>query len=98
VEDWEIMNTDPLDHPVHLHTNSFQILGTDGQPERAWRDIMNVRGGMRRRFRVYFRDFEGRMVYHCHRVFHGDLGMMAVIEISRVPIPARSRAATAHQH
>ena len=81
VEDWEIVNADLMDHPLHLHTNSFQILGLDGQPERAWSDIINVRGGMRQRFRVRFEDFEGRMVYHCHRVFHGDLGMMAVLEI-----------------
>ena len=98
IEEWEVFNADQMDHPVHLHTNSFQILGDDGVPERAWRDIMNVRGGMRRRFRVAFRDFVGRMVYHCHRVFHGDLGMMAVIEINRVPTPARSRSAAPHQH
>lgn len=96
IEDWEVFNADLMDHPVHLHTNFFQILGPDGQPERAWRDIMNVRGGMTRRFRVAFRDFAGRMVYHCHRVFHGDLGMMAVIEIDQIPIPARSRGALPH--
>ena len=82
VEDWEIVNADLMDHPVHLHTNSFQILNDDGTPERAWRDIMNVRGGMNRRFRVQFLDFVGRMPYHCHRVYHGDLGMMAVLEIN----------------
>jgi FtsP/CotA-like multicopper oxidase with cupredoxin domain len=82
VEDWEVVNVDLMDHPVHLHTNSFQILDNDGQPERAWRDIMNVRGNSRRRFRVSFLDFVGRMPYHCHRVYHGDLGMMGVLEIS----------------
>jgi len=88
VEDWEVVNADRMDHPMHLHTNFFQVLGADGEPERAWRDIMNVPGGMRRRFRVCFKDFEGRMPYHCHRVFHGDLGMMGVLEIDRVAVTA----------
>jgi len=96
VEDWEVVNVDRMDHPFHLHTNSFQILGPDGQPERAWRDMMNVPGVTRRRFRVRFEDFEGRMPYHCHRVFHGDLGMMGVLEIIRI-LPPRSRTAASRQ-
>jgi FtsP/CotA-like multicopper oxidase with cupredoxin domain len=87
VEDWEFVNTDLMDHPMHLHTNSFQILDDTGTPERAWRDIMNVRGNARRRFRVSFLDFAGRMPYHCHRVYHGDLGMMGVLEIRRDGTP-----------
>ncbi len=90
IEDWEITNSDPLDHPIHLHTNSFQILGTDGRPERAWRDIMNVKAQASRRFRVQFLDYPGRAVYHCHRVAHGDLGMMAVIEMQN-SFPPRAR-------
>jgi FtsP/CotA-like multicopper oxidase with cupredoxin domain len=103
VEDWEIVNADLMDHPVHLHTNSFQILDDNGTPERAWRDIVNVRGKSRRRFRVYFQDFVGRMPYHCHRVYHGDLGMMGVLEINRdtgsantTPPVSRGHAAAHH--
>ena len=91
IEDWEIVNADLMDHPVHLHTNPFQILGADGQPERAWRDIINVRGGARQRFRVRFADYPGKTVYHCHRVAHGDLGMMQVIEMLDKRIPPRTR-------
>ena len=92
IEDWEIINMDPMDHPVHLHTNLFQILRADGEPERAWRDIMNVRAGTRQRFRVRFRDYPGTTVYHCHRVAHGDLGMMAVLDMIQTPRPARGRS------
>jgi FtsP/CotA-like multicopper oxidase with cupredoxin domain len=64
----------------------------DGAPEPAWRDMMNVPGGTRRRFRVQFSDYPGRTVYHCHRVAHGDLGMMGVLEMERPPIlPPRMR-------
>ncbi len=94
IEDWEIVNADPMDHPIHVHTNSFQIIGRDGEPERAWKDILNVPGRSSRRFRVRYEDFIGRSVYHCHRVAHGDLGMMGVLEIEPGPlvVPPRSRA------
>ena len=81
VEDWEIVNPGTMDHPFHLHTNSFQILNAQGQPERAWKDVMLVRAGQRRRFRVRFEDFAGKAAYHCHILDHEDLGMMGVIEV-----------------
>lgn len=81
VEDWEIINLSNMDHPFHLHTNSFQILDAQGQPERAWKDVMLVRARQTRRFRVRFEDFAGKTVYHCHILDHEDLGMMGVIEM-----------------
>ena len=81
VEDWEIINQGTMDHPFHLHMNSFQILNSEGQPERAWKDVMLVRAGQRRRFRVRFEDFAGKTVYHCHILDHEDMGMMGVVEI-----------------
>ena len=82
VEDWEIINQGAMDHPFHLHTNSFQVLDADGQPERAWRDVLLVPARQRRRFRVRFDDFAGKTVYHCHILDHEDLGMMGVIEMT----------------
>ncbi len=82
VEDWEIVNQGTMDHPFHLHTNSFQVLDADGQPVRAWRDVVLVPAGERRRFRVRFEDFAGKAVYHCHILDHEDLGMMGVIEMT----------------
>lgn len=81
VEDWEIINTGSMDHPFHLHTNSFQILDAAGQPERSWKDVVLVPAGQRRRFRVRFADFPGKAVYHCHILDHEDMGMMGVVEM-----------------
>ena len=81
VEDWEVINLGNMDHPFHLHTNSFQILNSAGQPESAWRDVMLVPARQTRRFRVRFDDFTGKAVYHCHILDHEDLGMMGVIEV-----------------
>lgn len=81
VEDWEVVNLGVMDHPFHLHTNSFQVVSANGRPSafRAWKDVVNVRPGERVRFRVAFRDYPGRAVFHCHILDHEDLGMMGVI-------------------
>ncbi len=68
-----------MDHPMHLHTNPFQIVGRGGVPEAAWRDIVLVKAGGQARFRVRFDDFAGKTVQHCHILDHEDLGMMATV-------------------
>lgn len=85
VEDWDLVNVDPdrMDHPFHVHVNSFQVISRDGQlePYRAWKDTVLVKGGETVRIRMPFKDFAGRTVYHCHILDHEDLGMMANLEI-----------------
>ena len=85
VEDWEYINTSRMDHPMHLHVNPFQVLDAHGQPERAWRDLVNVPAGDRVRIRVRFRDFEGTTVQHCHILAHEDNGMMATVLMVKEP-------------
>jgi FtsP/CotA-like multicopper oxidase with cupredoxin domain len=81
VEDWEYVNETTMDHPMHLHVNPFQVIGADGQVERAWRDVIVVKAQSRARFRVAFRDFPGKTVQHCHILDHEDMGMMATVEM-----------------
>ncbi|PSB08426.1 copper oxidase [filamentous cyanobacterium CCP2] len=85
VEDWELVNVDPdrMDHPFHLHVNSFQVMSRNGQPApyRAWKDTVLVKGAETVRIRIPFRDFVGKTVYHCHILDHEDLGMMGLLEI-----------------
>ncbi len=84
-EDWDLVNVDPdrMDHPFHVHVNSFQVVAREGKPEpyRAWKDTVLVRGGETVRMRIPFRDFSGKTVYHCHILDHEDLGMMGILEI-----------------
>ncbi|MBD2256186.1 multicopper oxidase family protein [Pseudanabaena sp. FACHB-2040] len=84
VEDWWIINKAGLDHPFHLHTNSFQVISRDRKPEpyRAWRDVVNVRAYEVVQIRVPFRDFAGKTVFHCHVLDHEDQGMMGIVEIA----------------
>ena len=81
VEDWEFVNTSMMDHPMHIHTNPFQVIGPDGRPDTAWKDVAVVRAGSRLRIRTHFLDYAGKTVYHCHILDHEDLGMMGVLQI-----------------
>jgi FtsP/CotA-like multicopper oxidase with cupredoxin domain len=82
IEEWEYVNTTPMDHPMHLHTNPFQVIGFGGRPEPHWKDVVLVKANGWARVRVAFRDFAGRTVHHCHILDHEDLGMMATVEMS----------------
>ena len=86
VEDWEIANVDPdgMIHSFHLHTNAFQVMSRNGKPEpyRSWKDTVQVASNETVKIRIPFRDFVGKMVYHCHVLDHEDLGMMGLVEIS----------------
>ena len=81
VEEWEFVNPMMMDHPMHIHTNPFQVIGSDGLPIRAWKDVVLVRANSRVRVRTAFRDFAGMVMYHCHILDHEDLGMMGTLEI-----------------
>lgn len=84
VEDWVLVNKAGMDHPFHLHTNHFQVISRNGQPEplRAWKDVVNLRPYETVRIRIPFRDFAGQTVYHCHILDHEDQGMMGIVKIS----------------
>ncbi|WP_448992619.1 multicopper oxidase family protein [Luteitalea sp.] len=81
VEDWEYVNTTGMDHPMHVHTNAFQRVDTDGQADPAWRDVVVVPARGRVRIRIEFTDFSGTTVQHCHILDHEDLGMMSTVLI-----------------
>lgn len=81
IEEWVYINSTTMDHPMHLHTNSFQVIGENGSPEAAWRDVVLVKAGRQARFRVRFADYAGKTVQHCHILDHEDQGMMATVEM-----------------
>ncbi|NJL44942.1 MAG: multicopper oxidase family protein [Leptolyngbyaceae cyanobacterium SM2_3_12] len=83
VEDWVITNKAGMDHPFHLHTNAFQVISRNNQPEpfQAWRDVVNIPPYETVRIRIPFRGFTGKTVYHCHILDHEDQGMMGIVEM-----------------
>lgn len=84
VEDWRIINKASIDHPFHLHTNRFQVIERNGQPNPllSWKDTVSIKGYETVTIRTRFDDFVGRTVYHCHILDHEDQGMMGIVEIS----------------
>jgi len=83
VELWDLVNDSDMDHPFHLHTNSFQIYTRNGKPEAqpTWKDVVNVKPKETVQILVPFTDFAGITVYHCHILEHEERGMMGVIEM-----------------
>lgn len=83
VEEWTLRNADPDEHPFHLHVNDFEVVAVNGRPYNApgRQDTVILPGHGEVVIRVRFEDYPGRFVYHCHILFHGDGGMMGVIEV-----------------
>ncbi len=82
VEEWTLINTSPLDHPVHLHVWPMQVVAEGERPvdDGVWRDVVNVPAREQVTVRISFDRFPGRTVYHCHILDHEDQGMMGVID------------------
>lgn len=82
-EIWTIANDADMAHPFHLHGVQFQVLDRDGvpEPQRAWKDTVNVPARARVRFAVKFDVVPGRRIYHCHILNHEELGMMGTLEV-----------------
>lgn len=82
VEEWTLVNTSTMDHPIHLHVWPMQLVDDQGgsTDDPVWRDVVNVPARSRVRVRIAFDDFPGKTVYHCHILAHEDAGMMGVVE------------------
>jgi FtsP/CotA-like multicopper oxidase with cupredoxin domain len=83
VEEWTLQNNDEDEHPFHIHINDFEVVSVNGQPYDApgRQDTVVIPGHGAVVIRIPFADFAGRFVYHCHILFHGDGGMMGVVDV-----------------
>jgi FtsP/CotA-like multicopper oxidase with cupredoxin domain len=79
VEEWTLVNTSPMDHPMHLHVWPMQIVDDAATP--TGRDVVNIPARKSVRVRIAFDDYTGRTVYHCHILDHEDRGMMGVLQV-----------------
>jgi suppressor of ftsI len=82
-EEWVVTNNAPEAHPLHLHDNSFQVISINGKTVEPFLVcdtilIPPAAGGVNGTvtFRVRFKEFSGKSVYHCHITPHEDTGMM----------------------
>lgn len=69
-------NQSTMFHPMHLHGHTFAVADRAGRGLR--KDTVNVLPGQE--LSVDFdADNPGQWLVHCHNVYHGELGMMAVL-------------------
>jgi spore coat protein A len=85
-EKWRFVNEfEDHHHPMHLHGCHFRIVSINGEPphpgDRGWKDTVCVPEGGEAVVRPYFKAHAGRFVFHCHTLEHGDVDMMALMEI-----------------
>lgn len=85
VEEWTLVNSSPMDHPLHLHVWPMQVLrDADGDhADPLWKDVVNVPANGAVTVLIAFDDFPGRSVFHCHILDHEDLGMMGTVQAVR---------------
>ncbi|WP_078860831.1 multicopper oxidase family protein [Streptomyces rubellomurinus] len=88
VEEWTIRNHSGEDHPIHLHTTSFQVVSVQGapQPYTHRQDTVPVPHAVDGTpgttvIRVAFADYPGRWMFHCHIAAHEDHGMMSYLDV-----------------
>ena len=88
VEEWTILNMNPIRHPFHIHVNPFEVIKINGVPiEPYWADTIALppegtsENPTSVTFRTRFTDFAGATLMHCHMLTHEDMGMMQTVEI-----------------
>jgi FtsP/CotA-like multicopper oxidase with cupredoxin domain len=92
VEKWVLQNLPPgWQHPVHMHSETFQTLTLNGQApknsgiiERGRKDVMRLEENMEAVVYFRFRDFLGKFPLHCHNALHEDHAMMVLGQIDDV--------------
>jgi bilirubin oxidase len=88
VEEWEIFNASPMDHPFHVHGTHFQVVAIQDwkgdwySPEyAAWLDTVNLKSHQKMKLRMVFKQ-PGEWMFHCHIIEHEEMGMMSSIRIT----------------
>lgn len=71
-------------HPIHTHDVPFRILQHSGPPS-AWelgeKETVALGPDQSARVQLWFRDFTGPYVFHCHNTEHEDMRMMARVDV-----------------
>jgi bilirubin oxidase len=85
-EEWLIQNAGMMDHPLHIHGTSFQLVASSradsaSDPRlNAFMDVVNLVPGEQMRIRLRI-ETPGRRMFHCHILEHEAQGMMGIIHV-----------------
>ena len=82
VEEWTINSLNDYPHPFHIHVNDSYVVKVNGESVAPfWADTLPVPSKGSITFRMRFKDFSGKYVWHCHALDHEDLGMMQLVDV-----------------
>ncbi len=86
LEEWRIINASNMLHPIHSHSDMFQVYSRNGNttlpPEdKGWKDTVLINPFETVRLLVKFNDYRGIFLLHCHNLEHEDDGMMLNFKI-----------------
>ncbi|PNG49012.1 Copper resistance protein A precursor (plasmid) [Variovorax sp. WDL1] len=73
------VNDTMMDHPMHLH-GMWMVLENGAGAKRPLKHTINVKAGERLSFDVE-PDELGKWAFHCHLLFHMELGMLRVVSV-----------------
>lgn len=78
-----LVNDTMMDHPMHLH-GMWMVLDNGAGPHMPYKHTINVKAGERLSF-IVTPDELGPFAFHCHLLFHMELGMFRAVSVSKVP-------------
>jgi FtsP/CotA-like multicopper oxidase with cupredoxin domain len=75
-----LINDTMMEHPIHLHGYLFEV--ENGQGDRLpLKHTVNVKPGERMSF-VFTADQPGHWAFHCHLLYHMEMGMFRTVLVS----------------
>ena len=86
LEEWKIINTSNMLHPMHSHSDQFQVYSRNGSTilppsDKGWKDTVLLNPFETVRILVKFSTYSGIFLFHCHNLEHEDDGMMLNFKI-----------------
>ena len=79
---FELVNTTPHTHPIHLHGHTFQVIDSNKRKVAPYfSDTVLIH--TRERVKIAFvADNPGDWMLHCHIIEHQDTGMMGYVRVA----------------
>lgn len=74
-----LINDTMMEHPIHLHGFLFQV--ENGQGKKPFKHTINVKPGERLGF-VFTADTPGAWAFHCHLLYHMEMGMFRTVLVA----------------
>ncbi|HYK79671.1 MAG TPA: copper resistance system multicopper oxidase [Micropepsaceae bacterium] len=74
-----LINDTMMEHPIHLHGFLFQV--ENGKPNLPFKHTINVKPGEKMSF-VFTADTPGYWAFHCHLLYHMEMGMFRTVVVS----------------